>query len=123
MPRADDEHSNGANLQDHFSFAQNGRFDGEAFGGGDIAQTQDGEFTADDNDDHPGGNQVHVHQGNEGGGDEEVVRNGVEQDAERGHLQAAAREVAVGPIRGSREQENGHSKNLEVHGKAPEFNV
>ncbi len=38
-------------------------------------------------------------------------------------VQAAAREVAVGPIRGSREQENGHSKNLEVHGKAPEFNV
>src|SRR4029077_9799111 len=123
MPRSSDEHSYGAYLENHLGLAEHGRFDGEAFGGGDVAQAKHGEFASDDDDHHPGGNQVHVHQGNESGGDEELVGDGVEQDAEGGDLQAAAREVAVGPIGRGGEQENGHAENFEVHVKAPQLDV
>jgi len=36
------------------------------------------------------GTQVHVHEGNEGGGDEKFVRDGVKENAERGDLQTTA---------------------------------
>src|SRR4029077_7172678 len=64
MPRSYDKPGYGADLQNHFGLAKHGGFDGEALGGGDVAQPEHGEFTADDNNHHPGGNEVHVHQGN-----------------------------------------------------------
>jgi len=66
---------------------------------------------------------VHVHERNKSGGDEELVGDGVEQDAEGGDLQAPACEVAIGPIGGGGEQENGYAENFEVHMEAPQLDV
>src|SRR5579859_1539964 len=123
MPGPDDEYSYSADLQDHLGLAQHRGFDGKAFRRSDVTQPEHGEFASDDDDHHPGGDQVHVYQRYESGGDEQLVGNWVEQDAQGGDLQAAAGEVAIGPIGGGSEQENGYAENLEVHGNAPEFNI
>jgi len=51
-----------------------------------IAQAKDGEFTSDDDDHHPGGNQVHVYERNEGGEIRSLSR-WIKKNAERGDLQ------------------------------------
>src|SRR6266581_1375991 len=63
--RSNDEYSHRAHLQNHLRFSKRGCFDRESFGRGDIPQTENGEFPADDDHYHPRRNEVHVHQRNE----------------------------------------------------------
>src|SRR5947209_6511826 len=81
IARSGNEHSDGAHLQDHLGLAERGRLNGEAFRGRDIAQPEHGELTADDDNHHPSWNQVHIDERDESGGDQKLVRDGIEQDA------------------------------------------
>src|SRR5258708_3687134 len=98
VPPPDDEYGHSAHLQHHLRLSQGGCFDGESFSGGDIPQTENGEFPADNNYYHPCVNQVHAHQRNERRGDQELVSNGIEKNAQGGYLQAPPSQVSVGPI-------------------------
>src|SRR5258707_845265 len=118
-----DKHRHGANLQNHFGFSKRGGFDGESFGRGDIAQAEDREFPADDDHHHPRGNQLHAHQRNERRGNQELVGNGVEKNAKSRDLQPAPSQIAIRPIGRSRQQQDEHAPDLEVHGKSPELEV
>ena len=66
---------------------------------------------------------MHVHEGNEGGGDKKFVGDRIKENAERGDLQTTAREVAVGPVGGGGKQQNGYAENFKGHGNAPEFDI
>src|SRR5678815_1150782 len=57
--------SNGHHLCNHFDFSQFGGRNGESLVGCDKSETVDGDFTADDDADHPCGNQIQLHEGNE----------------------------------------------------------
>ena len=96
-------------LDGGFGFAEVGGGDGIAFGGGDGAEAGDGEFAADDEDGHPGGDAVDLNGGDEGGGDEEFVGDGVEEHADGGDLVPAAGEVAIEEVGegGDEEDEEG----------------
>src|SRR6267378_5544436 len=98
VPPPDDEYGHSAHLQHHLRLSQGGCFDGESFSGGDIPQTENGEFPADNNYYHPCVNQVHAHQRNERRGDQELVSNGIEKDAQGGYLQAPPSQVSIGPV-------------------------
>src|SRR5258708_36827076 len=98
MERSWDEDGNGANLQDHLGLAEDGSGNGETLGGGNVAEAEHGEFAANDDDDHPGRHKLHANEGDEGGGDQKFVGDGIEEDAESGYLQAAAGGVAIGAI-------------------------
>src|SRR5439155_24313478 len=89
VARSDDEHRHGAHLQNHLRLAKGGSFDCESLRRRDIAQAENCEFPADDDDHHPCRNKVHVHKRNERGGDQELVGNGVEKNAECRHLKAS----------------------------------
>jgi hypothetical protein len=69
----------------------------------DAAEDGDGELPAEDDGDHPGRREIHLHQRDEGGRDEQLVGQGVEELSERGDLLVPAREVAVEPVGERRE--------------------
>ena len=120
---AGDEHGDGANLQNHFCFAESGRGNRETLGGSDIAQAENGELAPDDDYHHPGFDEVHVHQGNECGGDEQFVGDRIEQDAEGGYLQATPREIAVRPVGEGGKKKNQNPPKFKMHGESPNFQV
>src|SRR5205814_6651462 len=95
--------------------------DSEALRGRDIAQTENCKFAANDDNHHPCGNQVHVNQSDEGGGNQELVGDGVEQNSEGGDLKAAAGEVSIGPIGGGGGKQDEHTEKLKAHVKSPQL--
>src|SRR5712664_3983021 len=98
VPPPDDEYGHSAHLQHHLRLSQGRCFDGESFSRGDIPQAENSEFPADDDHYHPRGNEMHVHQRNECRGDQELVSNGIEKDAQGGYLQAPPSQVSIGPV-------------------------
>src|SRR5215472_4393679 len=123
MPRAGNQHGDGTNLQHHFRFAQCGGGNYKSFRGSDVAQAENREFAPDDDHHHPAGNQVHVHQGDKGGGNQQFVGDGVEENPQGGHLPITPRKVAVRPVRRRRRQQDQNAPNLEVHREPPQFHV
>src|SRR6266852_2229174 len=106
VPRSNDEHRHGTHLQNHLGLSKGGCFDRKSLGRSDIPQTENREFPADDDYHHPRGNKVHVHQRNEGRGDQELVGNGVEKNAQGRNLPSPPSPVAIRPIgRGGQEQD------------------
>src|SRR5690242_17506456 len=76
MPCSQDHNGNGADLEDHLGLTESRGFDGEALGGGNVAQPQDGEFAANDNYHHPCWNKrsavdsPHIHEGDKSSADQ-----------------------------------------------------
>lgn len=93
----EDDSDDGDDLHDHLEFAYVGGLDREAFLCGDRAQAGDEEFTSDDDDGDPGGDDLGrvLHERDVGSGDQELVGQGVEQHAESRDLLTFAGEVAV----------------------------
>lgn len=89
---SEDGGDDGGDLDDGFEFAEVAGLDGEAFGGCDGAEPADEEFAADDEDGDPGLDDVRVvfDESDVGGGDEQLVGQGVEEHAHGGNLAAAA---------------------------------
>ena len=96
----EDDGDHGNNLHQHLEFAQVAGLDGEAFRGGDGAQPTDQKFARDNDHRDPGRDQagVELNQRDEGGGDEELVGQGIEQDAHGRDLVAAAGEISVDAV-------------------------
>ena len=105
----EDGGDDGDDLDYGFELAEVAGLDGEAFAGGDGAETADEELAADDEDGDPGLHDVGVvgDQQDEGGGDHELVGEGVEEHAEGGDLAAAAGEEAVEAVGDRGEDEDG----------------
>src|SRR5581483_382157 len=107
----EDGGDHGDDLHDHLEFAEIAGLDGEAFGGGDGTEAADHEFTANHDDGHPRRHdlRVELHQGYEGGGDEQLVGERIEEHAHGGDLAAAAREVTINAVgdRGGNENRGG----------------
>ena len=103
-----DSGDDGDDLYDGLELAYLAGFDGEAFGGGDGAQSGDEEFAADDEDGDPWLDDTGVvaDQDDVAGGDEEFVRQWVEKYAHGGDLMAAAGEVAVEAVSDAGEDED-----------------
>src|SRR6202007_2631252 len=80
IARTGDKHGYRQYLQNHFCFSESRSGNGEAFGGSDVAQTEHRKFESDDNHYHPRGNQMHIHQRDEGCGNQQLVGDGIEQD-------------------------------------------
>jgi hypothetical protein len=101
-------------LDDSLELAELAGFDGEALGGGDGAETGDQELAANDQDGDPGGNDAGVirDQDDVGGGDQELVGEGVEEHADGGDLFAAAGEIAVEAVGDAGEDEDGGGDEL-----------
>src|SRR6266851_1166237 len=123
VPRSDDEYRHGAHLQNHLGLSKGGCFDRKSLGRGDVPQTENGEFPADNDHHHPRVNEIHAHQRNECRGDQELVGNGVEKNAQGRHLQAPPSQVSIRPIGGCSQEQDQHAPDLEVHGKAPELEI
>jgi len=89
-------------LHHHFELAEFAGFDSETFRSGDGTQAAHQELAADDDYGNPRGNQagIQLHQRNEGGGDEKLVGQRIEQDSHGGDLTALASEVAVDSVGG-----------------------
>src|SRR5947209_3364826 len=66
---------------------------------------------------------MHVDQSDKRGGYQELVRNGIEKYAETCDLQAATREIAVGPISGGGQQENEHPPDFKPNGIAENIEI
>ncbi len=96
----DDGRHHRENLHEHLGFAQLAGLDGEAFRRSNRAQPADQEFAADNNHRHPrrNGARIELHQSNEGGRNQQLVRYRVQQHAHGGDLRALARQVAVDGI-------------------------
>jgi hypothetical protein len=101
-------------LDDSLELAELAGFDGEALGGGDGAEAGDQELAANDQDGDPGGNDAGVirDQDDVGGGDQELVGEGVEEHADGGDLFAAAGEIAVEAVGDAGEDEDGAGDEL-----------
>lgn len=92
-------------LEGGFPFAGRARRDDDAVVLGNLAQACDQEFPADDENGGPDGAEPHARQVNEGGGNGNFVRQGVNELAESGDLVQAAGQVAVQPVRAGRQDE------------------
>ena len=90
-------------LQHRLELAVLVRGDGDALADADDAQHAHGDLTDDDDRGDPGGHPVLRHERDEGGGDEQLVGERVEELPEGGDLLAAPRDVAVELVGGRRE--------------------
>jgi hypothetical protein len=90
-----EKEEDGHDLGHHLRLAQAGGGDEVAPARGHVAQPGHGDLAADHDHHHPGRHRVHLDQGQERGRGEQLVRDGVEEDAELRDLVAAPREVAV----------------------------
>ena len=108
----------------HFDFAEIAGVNGEALLRGDGAQAADQEFASDDDHRHPCRDDagIQLHQGDEGGGDEQLVGQGVEQHAHGGDLMTAPRQVAVESVGDGGGDEDGRGQQFALamhpHGEA-----
>ena len=95
-------------LDDGFELADLAGFDGEAFGGRDRAQAGDEELAADDQDSDPWLDDVGVvaDEDDVTGGDEEFVRERVEEHPHGGDLAAAAGQIPVEAVGDAGEDED-----------------
>jgi hypothetical protein len=115
----------GDDLDYGLELAEFAGLDGEAFAGGDGAETVDEELAADDDDRDPGMHDAGVvgDEKDEGRGDHELVGQRVEEHAEGGDLGAAASEVAVEAVGDGGEDEDGGGDDLLLTGHALEGGV
>src|SRR5260370_40589890 len=123
VPSSDNEYGHRAHLQHHLRLSKGGCFDRESFSRGDVPQTENREFPSDDDHHHPSGNKMHVHQRNERRGDQELVGNGVEKNAQGRYLAAPPSQVSIRPVGRCRQEQDQHAPYLKVHGKAPKLKV
>src|SRR3990172_603101 len=96
-------------LGQHLVLSDIARMADDAQGGGDRPQPGDRNLTAHNEDHHPGRGAAHLHQRDEGSGDEQLVSDRVEQLPKRGDLPSAASDLAVQPIGQDRGKEDGGS--------------
>ncbi len=66
---------------------------------------------------------MHVHESYECRRDQQLVRDGVEKNAQRGDLHPPPGQVTIRPIRRRSHQQDQHSPDLEMHGDAPKRDV
>ncbi len=103
---AEEQERDGNDLEKGLGLAEFVGLDGIAFGGGDAAEAADGEFASDEEDYEPTADGTELNEGDEGGGDEELVSDGIEEGTDGGDLFPAAGEVAVEKISGGGEPED-----------------
>jgi hypothetical protein len=72
---------------------------------GQVAKPGHGELAGEDDHDHPGRDEPHLDERQEGSRRQELVGQGVEEDPEPGHLVPPAREVPVQVVREHRQTE------------------
>jgi hypothetical protein len=104
----EDGGDDGDDLDDRFELADLAGFNGEAFGGRDAAKARDEELAANDQDGDPWLDDagVVVDEDDVGGGNHELVGEGIEEDAHGGDLMASAREIAVESVGDAGEDED-----------------
>ena len=101
-------------LQDRLELAVLVGGDRDALRDADDAQHAHGDLAPDDDHGDPGGHPVLRHEGDERGGDEQLVGEGVEELPERGDLLAPPRHVAVELVGGRGEDEDGGREQVAV---------
>ena len=103
---AQDQQRDAADLRRHLRLAPARGRDHDALARGDRPQARHRELAPDDHDDHPRRREPQLDEGDERRRDQELVRDRVEQRAERRDLAPAPREPAVQKVRRRRDQED-----------------
>src|SRR5580704_15007276 len=113
----------GQNLKDHFCFAESRGGDDQSFGGSNLAQTDDDELPADDDHDHPGLNESHLHQRNESSRNQKLVGNGIKKNSQSSDFAALAGNVTVHYVGGGGHRKNQDAPNFKMNRQAPKIQV
>src|SRR5580704_4560317 len=108
-------------LQNHFHFAQRRRRNHQSFHRGNFAQPHHHEFASDDDHHHPRLHQSHLHQRNKRGGNQQLVRNGIQQNSQRGDFLTRTRQVAIHHVGRSGCQQNEYAEHFEMDRQSPEI--
>ena len=95
---ADHQQRNREHLRKCLRLSQFARADGVAFGGGDAAQTGNRKLPAHQKHHQPARHDPHLHQRNQRGRNQQLVRDGIQQRSDRRYLFPAAGEIAVQQI-------------------------
>jgi hypothetical protein len=102
-----------SNLRDHFDFSELRRTDCKSLRGRDAAQPADGKFSTYNNDYHPGFDDLELHKGNKCGRDQQLIRYGIQKDADCCNLTSLSGQVAIQEIgKGSRHKNERGDKHV-----------
>src|SRR6202041_984322 len=81
------------------------------------------EFASYDDHPHPSLHQPHFHQRNKRGGNQQLVRNRIQQNSQGGDFFTRTRQVAVHHVRRGCRQQNQHAQHFEVDRQSPEIKI
>ncbi len=113
----------GDDLQHHFRLAERRGGNCETFSGSNVAETQNDDFTTDDNHRHPALHQMHFNERDKCRGHQQLVRYRVEQDTERRNFAAPPGIIAIRPIGGRGRQQDQHTPNGKINSHAKKNNI
>src|SRR3990172_3072670 len=100
------QQDHGDHFRDHLVFAQLGRGDDQALGGGNAPQSGDGDVPPDDDGRDPRRHPLNLDEGNERRRDQQLVGDRIQELAQGRHLPATPGDAAVQPVGQDRRDKN-----------------